>query len=128
MKKYLINKDFLPYVYVERKNLSNNEGNKRSCLLLTIIALFLLPSFMYSFSKEEVFIKNPEVKSDQRSSFLNWLDLMSENCEGKITASEGTFFVEGNDVLNKMLEKENININSMEEMGENKYRLQINQK
>ena len=129
MKRYLANKDFIPISFIESKKKNGSKGDRRGLMILTVIALILLPFLfgnLFSKEKKEKVIK--EDLSSQYRSLNKWLDFMDENLEGEFSKERGTIIIEGQEKLNTLLEKENIIIDSMEELGEKKYKLQISQK
>lgn len=129
MKRYLANKDFIPSSFIESKKENGNKGDRRGLIILTSMALILLPFLfgnLFSKQKKENIIK--EDLSSQYSNLNKWLDFMGENLDGKFSKEGGTIIIEGQEKLKALVEKENIIIDSMEELGENKYKLQINQK
>ena len=129
MKRCLVNKDFIPSSFIESQIKNGNKGDRRGLILLMVVALSLLPfSFSNLFSKEKKEAVIKEDLSRQYRSLNKWLDFMDENLEGEFSKERGTIIIEGQEKLSTLLEKENINIDTMEELGENKYRLQINQK
>lgn len=129
MKRYLVNKDFIPNSFIESKRENGNKGDRRGLIILTSLALILLPFLfgnLFSKQKKENIIKKD--LSSQYSSLNNWLDFMDENLEGKFSKEGGTIIIEGQENLKVLLEKENIIIDNMEDLGEKKYKLQITQK
>lgn len=129
MKRYLANKDFIPISFVESKTKNGSKGDKRGLIILTILALTLFPSgFSNLFSREEKEDLTKEDLSIQYRSLNKWLDFMDEDFEGEFSKERGTIIIEGQEKLSTLLEKENIIIDSMEELGEKKYKFQISQK
>ncbi|PRR82949.1 hypothetical protein [Clostridium vincentii] len=129
MKKYLVNKDFIPISFIENQRKNERKGDKRGIIMLTIIALWFVPNSIGNlFPKEE---KSELIKQDLSSQYrsLNkWLDFMDGNLEGEFSQESGTIIIEGQEKLSTLLDNENITIDTMEELGEKKYRLQISQK
>jgi hypothetical protein len=129
MKRYLANKDFIPSSFIESKRKNENKGDRRGLMFLTIIALILLPYvFGNLFSKEE---KEHVIEADLNSQYISlnkWLDFIDENLEGKFSREGSYVIIEGSENIKTLLEKENISVDSMEELGEKKYKLQISQK
>ena len=129
MKRCLVNKDFIPSSFIESQIKNGNKGDRRGLILLMVVALSLLPfSFSNLFSKEKKETVIKEDLSSQYGSLNKWLDFMDENVEGEFSKERGTIIIEGQEKLSTLLEKENIIIDSMEELGEKKYKLQISQK
>jgi len=129
MKKYFANKDFIPNSFIESKRKNGKQGDRRGLMTLTIMALILLP-FLFGnlFSKQKKVNVIKEEISSTNSSLKKWLDFMDENLEGQFSKNGGVIIIEGQENLKILLEKENIIIDSMEELGEKKYKLQISQK
>jgi len=129
MKRGLVNKDFIPISFIESQIKNGRKGERRGLILLLVVALSLLPfSFSNLFSKEK---KETVIKEDLSSQYISlnkWLDFMDENLEGEFSKERGTIIIEGQEKLSTLLEKENIIIDSMEDLGEKKYKLQISQK
>ena len=129
MKRGLVNKDFIPISFIESQIKNGRKGERRGLILLLVVALSLLPfSFSNLFSKEK---KETVIKEDLSSQYISlnkWLDFMDENLEGEFSKERGTIIIEGQEKLSGLLEKENIIIDSMEDLGEKKYKLQISQK
>jgi len=129
MKRCLVNKDFIPSSFIESQIKNGNKGDRRGLILLMVVALSLLPfSFSNLFSKEKKEMVIKEDLSSQYRSLNKWLDFMDENLEGEFSKERGTIIIEGQEKLSTLLEKENIIIDSMEDLGEKKYKLQISQK
>lgn len=129
MKKYSINKDYIPISFIDSQSKNRSKGDMRGLMILTVIALFLLPfSFSNLFSKENKEEVNREDLSIEYRSLNKWLDFMDENLEGEFSKNRGIIIIEGQEKLSTLLEKQNIIIDSMEELGEKKYKIQISQK
>ncbi|HEY5524153.1 MAG TPA: hypothetical protein VIK26_02330 [Clostridium sp.] len=129
MKRGLVNKDFIPISFIESQIKNGRKGERRGLILLLVVALSLLPfSFSNLFSKEKKEMVIKEDLSSQYRSLNKWLDFMDENLEGEFSKERGTIIIEGQEKLSTLLEKENIIIDSMEDLGEKKYKLQISQK
>lgn len=129
MKRHLVNKDFIPISFIESQMKNGSKGDRRGLMILTVTALILLP-FLFSnlFSKKNKDEVSKEVVSIQDRSLNKWLDFMDENFEGEFSKEGAIIIIEGQEKLRTLLEKQNIIINSMEDIGAKKYRLQISQK
>ncbi|MBD7910026.1 MULTISPECIES: hypothetical protein [Clostridium] len=130
MKKYLYNKDFLPRSFVTKKNKYINFVSKRDSIIITAIALMLLPISMsnikYYFRENKPVIKNSDLDENLENKRLkNWLEITNDCFQGNFTSYEGNIYVYNKDDLEKVLQNEKIVINTMEDLGENKYRLQV---
>lgn len=129
MKKYLVNKDFIPISFIENQRKNERKGEKRGIAILMIIALGLVPDVIGNLlPKEDKVELIKQDLSSQYRSLNKWLDFMDENLEGEFSKESGTIIIEGQEKLSALLENRNITIDTMEELGEKKYRLQISQK
>ncbi|MBE6052022.1 MAG: hypothetical protein E7214_15595 [Clostridium sp.] len=132
MKKYLINKDFIPKEFINYRNSIRKEKDKKCVLVLLFLSFLLFPlTLMNMLDKEEEksqdigisTIENNDVDIDL------WVDIIEKyNAVGEFNPYEACIYLEGEDKLEEISHEDKININSMEDLGENKYRIQISKK
>lgn len=131
MKEAYVNKDFLPIKYVKERNFKIESGEKRGVTLLVILSLLLFPFSLKSLmrNKREDVNKIVEVKNKKnyykKEEILLWIGLNIEGVSGSIKASEGKLTVDNKELIKVICEKEKFLVNTIENLGENKYRLQI---
>ncbi|MDS0527325.1 hypothetical protein NNC19_16665 [Clostridium sp. SHJSY1] len=130
MKKYLYNKDFLPKSFIRAKNNQLDNTEKRDAILMTVIACILLPisvGNIKSNMKEEktVINYNRLNENEDNKKLYSWFNIIDMCFEGNLTRNEGNVYVYDKQNLEGILQDENIVINTMEDLGENKYRLQV---
>ena len=128
MKKYYHNKNFVPYSFVEKQTNVITSGDKRGLSLLVILALILFPIAIDKLTtkKEEPKVR-VEVKEDgiDRKEIINWYDIMENNTDGVINNQGCILNVYDIESLNKICEKEEFSINTIQNLGENKYKLSV---
>jgi len=132
VKKYLINKDFIPKEFINYRNSIRKEKDKKCVLVLLFLSFLLFPlTLMNMLDKEEEksqdigisTIENNDVDIDL------WVDIIEKyNAVGEFNPYEACIYLEGEDKLEEISHEDKININSMEDLGENKYRIQISKK
>ena len=128
MKKYYPNKGFVPYSFIKKYDSTNYKSDKRGLILLVILALILFPiSIDKLFDKEEVIEKPIEVQEEgiDKKDITSWYYIMEDGTDGIISNEVCKLKIYDKEVLEKILVKENISINSIENLGENKYELDI---
>jgi len=129
MKIHLVNKDFIPISFIESQIEDGSKGDRRGLIILTVTALILLPFLVSNlFGKKSEDKVSKEDLSTQDRSLNKWLDFMDEDFEGEFSKEGATIIIDGQEKLRPILEKQNIIINSMEDIGAKKYKLQISQK
>ncbi|WP_294348512.1 hypothetical protein [uncultured Clostridium sp.] len=132
MKRYLKNKDFIPKSFIEEKNKDLKEKEKKIIYFLLILSLILLPiAIMDRVDKKEDKIEDTGISSTKNTDIdLDlWIYVIKKyKAEGEFNPYEAYIYLEGKEYLDEIFYDEKININSMEDLGENKYRLQISKR
>lgn len=133
MKEYLYNKDFLPKSFIIAQNKKNNDIEKRDSILLTVIVCMLLPISIGNIKsnineEKDVISYNDLEENIEDKSLYSWLDIVDMCFKGNFRNHEGNIYIYDKENLEEILQNENIVINTMEDLGENKYRVQIVQK
>ena len=128
MRKYYHNKSFVPYSFVEKQHKINDSGDRRGLSLLIILALMLFPMTIDKLiTKKELPKESIKVREDglDREEIISWYGIMENNTDGSITNNGCTLNIYDIESLNKICEKEEFTINTIENLGENKYKLSI---
>lgn len=132
MKKYLINKDFIPKEFINYRNSIRKEKDKKYVLVLLFLSFLLFPlTLMGILDKEEETSQDIGISTVENNDvdIDLWVDIIEKyNAVGEFNPYEACIYLEGEDKLEEISHEDKININSMEDLGENKYRIQISKK
>lgn len=130
MKKGYISKDFLPFKYIKEKDVETKKGERRGIVLLAILSLLLLPFALDSINinkrdkieKEEIEVKDNFLSKD---SLLFWVDFNINGIKGNATNGKAVLYVEGREIIEDLGRNKNILINTINNMGQNNYRIEV---
>ncbi|MGL4108152.1 hypothetical protein [Clostridium sp. LP20] len=130
MIKPYIKKDFLPSSFVEMKVNETNRGDRRGLVLLSIIALILLPIGIKELGinkKEEVGKKlvNAGESYISKEEVFKWIEIPSKGVSGSFSEKGGKVIVRDKKILEEICEKEGFSINTIEYLGEDKYKIEV---
>lgn len=130
MTKSYIKKRFLPNSFIDVKMKEAKSGDKRGIVLLSIIALILLPIAIeeLAISKTEEINQNiihEEESYISKDELFKWLDISIDGVNGVFSEKGGKVTVINKMKLAEMYDNEKISINKIENLGEDKYSLEI---
>ena len=135
MKKYCLNKNFIPKEFVENKKDIIYKKNKRSLMLLGILILLLLPHSI-TFIFHSFFYNEKSYKSDKEiiyncnyndESFYKWMDIIKDETVGTFNNGNATIYIDGMDKLKDLLKNKDIIVTNVEDLGDRNFKIQIRQ-
>ena len=135
MKKYCLNKNFIPKEFVENKKDIIYKKNKRSLMLLGILVLLLLPhsiTFIFHnfFYNEKSYKSDKEITSNcnyNDESFYKWMDIIKDETVGTFNNGNATIYIDGMDKLKDLLKNKDIIVTNVEDLGDRNFKIQIRQ-
>lgn len=132
MKRYVINKDFIPKEFIKWRNSINKEKDIKFVMILLFLTLLLLPvTIMHMIDSEDKNNYNIGISNVENNDvdIDLWIEILEKyDVEGEFDPYNACIYLEGEEKLDDIASEDKININSMEDLGENKYRIQISRK
>lgn len=129
MQKKFINKNFLPTEYINDKVIKDSKDEKRGLYILIITALILLPFSLSSINtKEEVKIENVESASTngiKKDEVIFWLSLNKNGIKGNIAKNNASLEISNKETLKKLSKDDNVSINNVYYLGDDKYKIEL---
>lgn len=130
MRGSLKNRGFIPNSFIRKQNEIKSKGERRGIFILILINIVLFPIVISSLQgdtlKEE---KNSHVEVKKVSLLKNeaikCLEMDKYDLEGEFIDKSGIIIVNDMDVIREIENDKGIFINSIENLGENKYKLKV---
>lgn len=124
------NKGFVPNSFIKNKTNLKDKGEKRGIFLLIAINILILPVVINTISENNktkvslapvVIQKELSLKDD----LINWMEITKYDIEGEFNERESSVIINDMEIIKKIDKDENYNINSIENLGDNKYKLKL---
>lgn len=129
MNRIYLNKNFLPYSLLVKKEEKNNIMKKRLVLLFTILVIALFPFAVESLQNKEKDLKEVKIeKTEEYHDILNITNVLDliKYCEvGEITKGESYLITKGEENIHYFYENTTVKVISVENLGESMYKIRL---
>lgn len=129
MQKSYRNKNFLPEGYVKEKDGTTAKEEKRGLFLLLILALAMLPFAVKGINTNKndkiINVEEQVEKYISKENVLFWLDLNYDGIQGDTNTNSASLEIDSKNVLESLSKNEKISINTINSIGDNKYKIEL---